>query len=177
MPLPPELQKGAPLCDVFTHLSHVLTVASHTPQSDPPPPPVHLCLTVECIASSLHFLQHCLSVFQSISFHLSRSHPPGAGGQWVGKGGGNRVRQCPPWRTGTSYTVSSTGRGAEGWGSPRTLGDLIRGWTAGQRYRGGQLAPHSSLVQGAQGPHMQVVHRVAGGVQHCCSQHVVGRHL
>ena len=37
---------------------------------------MHLCLTVECIASSLHFLQHCLSVFQSISFNQIRSHPP-----------------------------------------------------------------------------------------------------
>ena len=37
---------------------------------------MHLCLTVECIASSLQFLQHCLSVFQSISFNLIRSHPP-----------------------------------------------------------------------------------------------------
>ena len=43
---------------------------------------MHLCLTVECIASSLEciasslqFLQHCLSVFQSISFNLIRSHP------------------------------------------------------------------------------------------------------
>ena len=31
---------------------------------------------MECIASSLHFLQHCLSAFQSISFNLIRSHPP-----------------------------------------------------------------------------------------------------
>ena len=40
---------------------------------------MHLCLTVECIASSLHFLQHSLSVFQSISFNLIRSHPPKGG--------------------------------------------------------------------------------------------------
>ena len=33
---------------------------------------MHLCLTVECIASSLHFLQHRLSVLQSISFNLIR---------------------------------------------------------------------------------------------------------
>ena len=31
---------------------------------------MHLCLTVECIASSLHFLQHCLSDFQSILSNL-----------------------------------------------------------------------------------------------------------
>ena len=37
---------------------------------------MHSCLTVECITSSLHFLQHCRSVFQSISFNLIRSHPP-----------------------------------------------------------------------------------------------------
>ena len=37
---------------------------------------MHFCLTVECIASSLQFLQHCLSVFQSISFNLIRPPPP-----------------------------------------------------------------------------------------------------
>ena len=31
---------------------------------------------MQCIASSLQFLQHCLSVFQSISFNLSRFHSP-----------------------------------------------------------------------------------------------------
>ena len=37
---------------------------------------MHLCLTVGCIASGLQFLQHCLSVFQSMSFNLIGSHPP-----------------------------------------------------------------------------------------------------
>ena len=36
---------------------------------------MHLCLAMECIASSLQFLQHCLSVFQSISFNLIWSPP------------------------------------------------------------------------------------------------------
>ena len=37
---------------------------------------MHLCLTVECITSSLQFLQHCLSAFLSISFNPIRSHTP-----------------------------------------------------------------------------------------------------
>ena len=36
---------------------------------------MHLCLTVEYIASSLQVLLHCLSVFQSTIFNLIRSHP------------------------------------------------------------------------------------------------------
>ena len=39
------------------------------------PPPLNT-MTVECITSSLHFLQHCLSVFNSISVNLIRSPPP-----------------------------------------------------------------------------------------------------
>ena len=38
---------------------------------------MHLCLTEECISSSLQFLQHCLPVFLSIqSNQLIRSQPP-----------------------------------------------------------------------------------------------------
>ena len=41
---------------------------------------MHLCLTVECIAASLQFLQHCLSFFAIIqSNQLIRSHPLTAG--------------------------------------------------------------------------------------------------
>ena len=34
---------------------------------------MHLCLTVECIASGLQFLQHCFSIDL---INLIRSHPP-----------------------------------------------------------------------------------------------------
>ena len=41
------------------------------------PPPPHLCFTVDCMASSLQFLLHCLSVFLFLhSNQLIRSHPP-----------------------------------------------------------------------------------------------------
>ena len=37
---------------------------------------MHLCLTVECSTSSLHFLQHCVSVFASLRSNPLITHPP-----------------------------------------------------------------------------------------------------
>jgi len=41
-----------------------------------PPPPPHLCRTVECITSGLQFFKHCLSVFLSILLNLNWVSPP-----------------------------------------------------------------------------------------------------
>ena len=63
---------------------------------------MHLCRTVECIASSLQFLQHCLSVFLSLQSNQPIRSPPPSPAAGGGLPGPNR---------GSGWPVEAPGQG------------------------------------------------------------------